>query len=187
MGTSKNVQSPDTPPWRMALAVLGRNDVPVSRQHREIWRSVEAERGPRFADDFSHPTLAAACQFAANSEDVRSTLQKYEVYLSREKKSGFAVEIARRALARAINTREGTQGFARELFAEATSYYVSRDLPSFVGSRGRVESPSKAIALKAELKEITRAVVSQAGTPALDPEGWATYVGKVINGLRGPR
>lgn len=187
MGTSKNVPSPDTPPWRIALAVLGRKDVPASRQHREIWRSVEAERGPRFADDFSHPTLALACKLASSANNVRSTLQNYDIHLSRERKSGFAVEIARRALARALNAQQGSEGFARELFAEATSYYASRDLPSFVGSRGRIETPSKAITLKAELKEITRTVVQQAGPPAVDPEGWTRFVSKVVSDLRGPR
>ena len=32
MGTSKNVASPDTTPWKPALAVLGRKNVPPARQ-----------------------------------------------------------------------------------------------------------------------------------------------------------
>ena len=162
-------------------------DVPDDRQNREIWRSAEAERGTRLVDDFSHPTLAAACRLAANTNDVRSALRAYDDHLSGENKSGFAVEIARRALARAVSSQQGGAGFARELFAEATSYYVSRDLPSFVGARGRVETPSAAFALKTNLKEITRTVVQSAGQPSFDPEGWSTYVQKVVQGLRGPR
>lgn len=53
MGTSKNVASPDTPPWKMALAALGRPNIPVTKQNREIWRSVHAERGPEAAVEFS--------------------------------------------------------------------------------------------------------------------------------------
>src|ERR1035438_4136459 len=151
MGTSKNVGSPDTPPWKMALAVLGRPDVPVARQNREIWRSVQAERGPETADDFSHPAVAVACRLAAESSDVRVSLSAYEEHLASQNKSGFAVEIAKRALARTVRAQQGPEGFARELFAEATSYYASRDLPSFVGSRGRVSTTSEAIALKTSL------------------------------------
>jgi hypothetical protein len=187
MGTSKNVASPDTPPWKMALAVLGRPDVPVPRQNREIWRSVQAERGPEAADDFSQPVLATACRLASESSDVQVSLHIYEEHLASQNKSGFAVEIAKRALARAVHSQQGAEGFARELFAEATSYYASRDLPSFVGSRGRVNTTSAAMALKASLKETTRTIVRSAGTPAVDPEGWATYVGGVFRRLRETR
>jgi hypothetical protein len=187
MGTSKNVSSPDIPPWRIALAVLGRNGVPLTRQHQEIWRSVEAERGSHFADEFSQPALATACRLATNAKDVVSTIQRFDNHLSEMRQSGFATEIARRALARTVNARLGSDGFARELFAEATSYYASRDLPSVVGSRGRVETPSQAIALKDQLKDITRALVTSVGPVAVDPDGWTRYVSKVVRGLRGAR
>jgi hypothetical protein len=187
MGTSKNVASPDTPPWKMALAVLGRPDIPVPSQNREIWRSVQAERGSEAADEFSQPALAAACRLAAESSDVRTSLHDYEEHLASSSKNGFAVEIAKRALARAVRSQQGAEGFARELFAEATSYYASRDLPSFVGGRDRVKTTSAAIALKSGLKDITRSIVSSAGTPPVDPEGWAKYVGGVFRRLQGTR
>jgi hypothetical protein len=187
MGTSKNVASPDSPPWKFALAVLGRLDVTPDRQNREIWRSVEAERGPRLVDDFSDPTLAVACRLANDAKDLHATLEAYDNHLSTDNKSGFAVEIARRALARAVASKQGGQGFACELFAEATAYYASRDLPSFVGSRGRIETPSAAIALKGSLKSVTRTIVRSAGPPVFDPDGWSGYVSKVVLGLRGSR
>lgn len=185
MGTSKNVGSPDKPPWKFALAVLGRLDVPAPQQNREIWLSVRAERGPEIIDDFSHPALATACRIASKSSDVRTSLRAYEEHLASQDKSGFAVEIAKRALARAVHSQQGAEGFARELFAEATSYYASRDLSSFVGNKNRVNTTSAAIALKASLMENTRAIVKSAGTPAVDPEGWAAYVGGIFRRLGG--
>jgi hypothetical protein len=187
MGTSKNFASPDTPPWKFALAVLGRLDVPPERQNREIWRSVEAERGPSAVNEFSHPALATACRIASKSFDVQTSLNSYDEHLAEHRKSGFAVEIGRRALARAIFSKQGSEGFARELFAEATSYYASRDLPSFVGSSGRVKTTSAAIALKTNLKEVTRTIVQSAGPPSVDPEGWGKFVGNVVRRLRGAR
>jgi hypothetical protein len=47
VGTSRNDRSPMTPPWRMALAILGTPDVPASRQGMEIWKAVAADRGPK--------------------------------------------------------------------------------------------------------------------------------------------
>ena len=187
MGTSKNFASPDTPPWKFALAVLGRLDVPPERQNREIWRSVEAERGPSAVNEFSHPALATASRIASKSFDVQTSLNSYDEHLAEHRKSGFAVEIGRRALARAIFSKQGSEWFARELFAEATSYYASRDLPSFVGSSGRVKTTSAAIALKTNLKEVTRTIVQSAGPPSVDPEGWGKFVGNVVRRLRGAR
>jgi len=187
VGTSKNVPSPDTPPWKPLLAILGRTDTPIDRQTREIWRSAGAERGHRLIDEFAGPALAMACSLSSTSEDVRSATQAYDVYLSREHHVGFATEIAKRALCRAVATKEGEQGFASELFAEATSYYASRDLPSFVGARGRVRNVSDAIQLKGRLKELSKRVVENAGTPSSTPDNWARYVASVISNLQGER
>ena len=185
MGTSKNVASPNSPPWSPALAVLGRNGVPTSRQVQEIWRSALADRGPRLLDDFAAPALAAACRMAQGGVNVHHALREYESLLAREKKSGLAVEIGRRALARAVSSKQGSQGFAAELFAEAASYYASRDLPSFVGAEGRVPTTSAAIALKTGIKETSRRIAQEAGKPATDAVGWASYVKRVLSDLRG--
>jgi len=187
MGTSKNVASPDTPPWKPALAVLGRNGIPPSRQLREIWRSASVDRGPRLLDDFAAPTLAIACKLAQGSGNVHNVLREYESLLAHDRKLGLAAEIGRRALARAVSSREGSQGFATELFAEATSYYVSRDLPSFVGAKGRVETTTAAMALKSAIKGVTKEVVRSVGTPTTDPDGWVSYVKRVITSLEGGR
>jgi hypothetical protein len=187
MGTSKNVASPDTPPWKPALAVLGRTGVAAPRQLLEIWRSASADRGHRLLDDFATPTLAQACKLASTATNVAGALTEYDHMLGENKARGLGVEVGRRALARAISQKLGSQGFAAELFAEATSYYVSRDLPSFVGSRGRVETMSAAIALKSQIGFATRAVVENYGAPATDTNGWVTYVDRVLRGLQGGR
>ena len=184
MGTSKNIASPETPPWRPALAVLGRIDVPVERQAREIWRSASAERGHRLYHEFSSPALAFACRLAGKSNDVHAAWNDYDNYLSEAQRAGFAFDIGKRALARAISAKEGSQGFANELFAEATAYYASRDLPSFVGAAGRVQTPFQSIQLKTNLKAAARSVVTASGELKTDPDGWAKYVQSVISKLR---
>ena len=134
MGTSKNVRSPDIPPWKPFLAVVGRPDIPVERQARELWRAAYADRGSRLEDDFSQNTLAVACELAATSRSVQVALREYDSANQREHRAGLGVEIGRRVLARAIARGTGAAGFAADFFADASSYYASRDLPSFIGS-----------------------------------------------------
>jgi hypothetical protein len=187
MGTSKNVASPDTAPWKPALAVLGKTGVAVPRQLLEIWRSASADRGHRLLDDFATPTLAQACKLASTAPNVERALTQYDNLLGENKARGLGVEVGRRALLRAVSQKLGSQGFAAELFAEATSYYVSRDLPSFVGGRGRVETMSAAMSLKSQIGLATRAIVENYGAPATDNQGWVRYVSGVLRGLQGGR
>ena len=187
MGTSKNVRSPDIPPWKPFLAVVGRPDIPVERQARELWRAAYADRGPRLEDDFSQRTLAVACELAATSRNLQAALREYDAANQREHRAGLGVEIGRRALVRAIARGTGAAGFAADFFADASSYYASRDLPSFIGAAGRAQNTSSAIELKNEITRVTREQVSKIGMPRTDPEGWASFVKSALMALRGAR
>lgn len=185
MGTSKNVRSPNIPPWRPFLAVVGRPDIPIERQTRELWRAAYADRGPRLEDDFSQSTLAVACGLAATSRDVQTALREYDTVNQREHRAGLGVEIGRRALARAVARGTGAAGFAADFFADASSYYASRDLPSFIGAAGRVQNTSSAIELKNSINRVTREEVAKIGVPRTDVEGWASFVKSALIALRG--
>lgn len=185
MGTSKNVGSPSIPPWKPALAVLGRTDVSPDRQLREIWLGAYGDRGSRLVDDFAQASLAVACDLATRAGDVASALGQYDATNQRAGQSGLAVELGRRALAKSVNQHSGASGFAAELFADATGYYASRDLASFVSAPGRVKTTSDAIRLKEDLRRLTRNVVSSSGSPPSDVEGWGNFVDSILRSLRG--
>ncbi len=182
MGTSRNDRSPDTPPWRLAQAVLGRSDVPVERQSREIWLAVHADRGDKLIHDLSHPALAEACRAIDSNSPLSNALRKYEETTRYEAGSGFVLEMGKRALIRSIASEKSATEFIGELFAEAVSYYVSRDLPSYVGSAGRVRTTSQSIRLKEELREVARQAVRSAGTPTPSKD-WSQYVTRIVKDL----
>jgi hypothetical protein len=187
MGTSKNVRSPDNPPWRPFFAVVGRPDIPVERQTRELWRAAYADRGPRLEEDFSQKTLAIACELAATSRNIHTALRHYDVANQREHTAGLGIELGRRALTRAIARGTGAAGFAADFFADASSYYASRDLPSFIGAAGRVQNTTAAIELKDAITRITRGQVANIGAPQTSGEGWASFVKSALMVLRGAR
>ncbi len=94
--------------------------------------------------------------------------------------------MGRRALARAVASAGGRAAFCAELFAEAAGYYVSRDLPSYLGGTGRVSTAADAIAVKESFRAIARdAARTAAGgeSPPTDAQGWRAYVERVISGL----
>jgi hypothetical protein len=185
MGTSRNDPSPDIPPWRLARAALGRDQFSPERQAEALWRAAATERGDRLAEAFGDPALARACAIADERPPVRDALQGFEAAVSELGAAGLAVDMGRRALARTAAHAGDAADFAGELFAEAVSYYASRDLPSLVGSAGRVQSAAGSLELKGELRRATKARIIGLDAPASDPDGWRRYVDSALRALRG--
>lgn len=184
MGTSRNDPSPKTPPWRIALAVIGTPDINPTRQGLEIWKAVAADRGEKLVSDFTSPALAEACRYVAEGMTVHDALARYDRSTLHESGTGLALEIGRRALARCAAQRTDAATFVGELFAEAVSYYASRDLPSFVARQGRVANTSRSIDLKDKLRQATREQVKALGTPQLTSRGWKSHITKVVRALQ---
>ena len=157
MGTSRNDSSPDSPPWKPALAVLGTPRIPVERQCVEIWRAAVGDRGDSLFEDLSNPAIASGYTYVAEGMTVAEAIRNFDSDCMKQKKASFAMEMARRALARCVATgkTDKPKSYGAELFAEAVSYYASRDLPSFVGAAGRISNISELLTLKQGLREVT--------------------------------
>jgi hypothetical protein len=185
VGTSRNDRSPSTPPWRIALAVVGAPDVMPARQSVEIWKAVAADRGESLLRDFSSPALAEACRYVAQGLSVNEAIAQFDRSASREGATALAFEMGRRALARCAAQRTDAAAFVGELFAEAVSYYSSRDLPSFVGAAGRVPTTSAAINLKDSLRQLTKEQIRALGPPQLTAAGWRRHITRALKTLQG--
>jgi hypothetical protein len=175
MGTSSNRPSPPTPNWSIPKAVLGRTDIDDSRQNQELWKAALADRGGALLKELSQPTIAHLCEVAGKIADPLAALSKYEHVVSESGKASLVLDMAKRAFIRSASNQSGSPGFASELFSEVISYYVSRDLPSFIGKEGRIASPMEAIKLKRSLRD---KVKTQATAESLktDLKGWKEYV-----------
>jgi hypothetical protein len=182
MGTSTSAPSPDTPSWRIARQVLGRDAAPLARQSEEIWKAATADRGGRLASELASPVLAAAGSLAADIKSPVDALHAFNRLATEQRASGLTLEMGRRALVRAVASGGGTAAFGAELFAEAASYYASRDLSSFVGAAGRVSTSTDSIALKDGLRAIARGAASEAPVRT-DSDGWSGYVRSTLAAL----
>lgn len=184
MGTSRNDRSPGTPPWTMAWAVLGAIDVPVERQCIEIWRAASADRGDKMLRDFANRSLAEACRVAAAGLSPQEAVARFNEISRYESDAGLVIDMGRRAIARCAAERGTAVKFVAELFSEAVSYYVSRDLPSYVAAAGRVANTTEAIKLKESLRRVTKQQVEGVGEPKLGPKQWQEYVAHVLRVLQ---
>lgn len=184
MGTSRNDPSPATPSWKTALAVLGRTDVSVGLQVREVCRAAAQDRHDGLGRDLSHPLLATAWELSRQGVPAQRALETYDDAALHVTNVGLAVEFGRRALARCTLQEPTKTSFPAELFSEAIGYYVARDLPSVVAAKGRVSAVSDAIHLKSSIRDFVRSRVSDLGDPSKGPTGWKTFVHKVTDALQ---
>jgi hypothetical protein len=187
MGTSRNDRSPSSPPWRPVQAVLGRKDIGTQRQMQELWLAAFADRGERLIGDFTKPAMVDLLRVAAANPTPQAAIRAFDDVVGRHGDAGLALDFARRALVRNAAARGGLAGFASELFSEASGYYASRDLPSFVGAENRVPNSSGAIELKNAIRVATQDAVGRVGVPTPDRSSWLSYVSDVIDHLKGAR
>ncbi len=184
MGTSSNQPSPKTPNWRLANSVLGNPNASPERQHQELWRAAIGDQGNALADALGNPLLANACILSARSKSPSEAIRRFEQSLLDSHNASLILDLGKRALARTVAAKQGSTGFASELFAETVSYYASRDLPSLVGAKGRISTTSDAIKLKNQIRDHARRIAKMIPVKT-DPKGWKVYVSKVLDALQG--
>jgi hypothetical protein len=99
--------------------------------------------------------------------------------------------MGRRALVRAVATGGGALAFASEIFAETASYYVSRDLPSYVGQEGCANTASAGIEVKENIRKIARNAAQKNAkkilldkTKGISQENWQSFVSSVVSDLK---
>ena len=183
MGTSANQPSPKTPNWRLANAVLGNVTTSPERQHQELWRAAFGDQGDALVEALGNPLLAKACALSKRSISPSEAIGRLEKSLLDSNNASLILDLGKRALIRTVAARKGAAGFASELFVETVSYYASRDLPSFVGAKGRISTTSDAIELKNQIREHTRKITKMFPVKT-DPKGWKNYVSKVLDALQ---
>ncbi|MHB1191952.1 MAG: hypothetical protein ACYC6F_02810 [Longimicrobiales bacterium] len=187
MGTSRNVPSPGQPPWKMARAMLGRLETTPERQIGQLWRAAAKDLREALPTLLSSAGVAAAADVAASGLGPREAKAAFTERVAVTRDASLFVDLAQRALVRVCSHGGGRAAFAQEFFAEATDYYASRDLPSVVGTAGRVANAFAASELKKQLRSSTTALVQAAAAQPAESTTWGEYVGLVLERLKAGR
>ena len=187
MGTSTNQRSPDSPSWRLARAALGTLDIPPNRQLTDLWRAALADRGDTILADLSQPLIRQALRIAGTQRSPAEAMGAFDEAARQAGRASVYLDLCRRALGRAVAGGGGSTGLAAELFSELTSYYASRDLPSFVAAPTKVRGTGDAVALKSELRSAVKAEVENLGPVIPDAKRWRQLVSSLLDRLGSER
>jgi hypothetical protein len=189
MGTSVSQRSPSTPNWHAVSVGYTSDAIPIERVVQEIWRAATNQPTGDLASDLGAPLIARCFSIAltASSREEAVHAVRREIALSGQ--ASLAADIAQRAVAQSFRSGEDrASAFAQSLFAEAGNYFISRDLPGYVGINGRAQTVSESIAFKRQLREQivgTVRTIPTSGNVASQPSAWKDYVSNVVNHLAG--
>lgn len=183
MGTSVNVGSPNNNLWRIALSTLG-TDVPVERQSALMWHAAALDRQGGLFHDLTNDAVAAAFQVAVETRDASAAARAFDQLVLNYKYSGLYLQWAKRALVRTARVSGSRTDFVAELLSEVASYYISRDLPSFVGARSRIETMSQALELKDRFLNIARSTARRVVQTIPSRVPWGLVVERTLEELQ---
>lgn len=149
MGTSVSHRSPQTVGWKAVSACYSNADVPIDRTASEIWRAASRQ------DDNLQKQLGSRvvveCIDAASESLSREAVARRVAEISATKENSVVGEFAKRAfLLKAAGAYQGDTP-AAALFRQLTDYYISRDIPGYVGPDYRCKTV-------ADLRELKRSV-----------------------------
>lgn len=185
MGTSVNQASPRTLNWNAAQAGYRDPGVPIARVASEVWRAALNQEVGNIAKLIAQPIIASLGDLAVRAESPADAARSTALTISQSKQSSLATDIARRAAIQCVGASDRFSAYSERIFAEATAYLVSRDLPGFVGS-GRTKTVADSIEFKAAVAGHVADVARSVPRPATPDAGaWARYVDNVVKRLRG--
>lgn len=165
--------------------MLGHEEYDTGRQFKQIWRAALAERASELQEQFGTSSLLEAAKIVDSVESPSEALEEFHQRINESREASLSLDMGSRALARVVAKGGSAKDFVGELFAEATSYYASRDLPSVIGIPGRIESASQSIELKRRLRDSVVSVVSEGRDPPTEKSEWTQYISDVITSLAG--
>jgi len=187
MGTSVNQKSPATANWTIAQQAYRDASISDQRALQEIWRAALNQPEGDLGAQLQNPAFARLAALVPRWESAADAAREAARFVREEKVSSLAGDLARRAAIQSAGDPKGSAQFVHRLFAEATNYLVSRDLPGFITRGERLQSIGEARALKLTLVDLTTRVAAASQPSTLTARTWARGVGSVLDALRKQR
>jgi hypothetical protein len=183
MGTSVSQRSPNTGGWRAVSACYTGESIPIDRTAVEIWRAA-SKQDNSLIEQLGSSTVAA-CVDAANRSPTPESAAITIEEISRSKENTVVGEFAKRMLMVKASGGAPADTPVAALFRQLTDYYVSRDIPGFVGANFRCKTISELRHFKQKIADIVSAKVQAAEREGrLSGRSWAETYRVVLHKLQ---
>lgn len=187
MGTSVNQRSPDTPSWKIVQRAYEDPTITPERNLQEIWRAATNQQGNDLGRQLSGDIVRDLAQVAVTAGSAAEAGQIATHLIADSKGASLGADLARRAAMQAAGREFAGDFFLQRLFAEATAYLVSRDLPGHISEGKRLPTVSAAREYRQQLTLMAASVAQAAprvDLGAVTSRGWSDYVANVLTLLK---
>jgi len=185
MGTSVNQRSPDTDNWRVVQDIYIDPDLSAADSLKVLWRAASNPNEPNLYGLLSRPEIAGLADLLDRHYGPAEAASATRAELASTKVSSLATDIAARAIIQCTGKEEAKSLYVQQLFAEATSYLVARDLPGYVGRSEKLPTVGSAKKFIAEMRDLAAVAARQTALPeGLSRENWPAYVRSVVSNIR---
>jgi hypothetical protein len=158
---------------------------PIERVLQEIWRAA-SDQEANFSAMLAEPIVSRLRDIALKAQSPVEAAAKAGRAIAESKQTSLVADIALRAAVQATSSTNRAQTYSERVFAEASNYLISRDLPGFVGKVGRNSTVADSSQFKASVLQAASEAVRQVGVPsASTPKAWQKHTVAVLNRLRG--
>jgi len=183
MGTSVSQSSPNTGGWKAVSACYTNGNLSIERTATELWRAASKQDASLF-EQLSSGVVSECLKMAAQPLSKEAVAEKI-VQIGALKQNTFLGEFAKRALL--IKAAGGYQGETPTcvLFRQLTDYFVSRDVPGYVGPSYRCKTVADIRALKEKIgNAVARKVQAVERSENLASKRWAEAYPVVLKSLQ---
>lgn len=185
MGTSTSQRSPSTTNWRAVDAAYQNSEVSIQRTVQEIWRA-SANDDMGLANSLGNKIVAQCVEIVQNAQSPAEAAQQVRRLVALSGSASLVADIAQRAAVLSFGDKNRVENFVRSVFAEASNYLISRDLPGFVGISGRLKTVQDATSFKSSLLAEVTSHVTAVPRPVenlSDHQAWNGFVENVVRRL----
>jgi hypothetical protein len=159
--------------------------VPVERVLREMWRAATSQPEGNLADLLAQPIISRVRDIVLQGGDATQVAMAASREIAQSRQSSLAADIARRAAVQSVSAPNRAQAYSERVFAEASNYLLSRDLPGYIGNIGRNKTVADSFHFKSAVTEAAASIVRQVTPPPSNtPEGWRSHTAAVVDALK---
>ena len=183
MGTSISHPSPRNINWKPVHIGYVNKLIPENRIINEIWRAAE-NSAQNISSEIRSDSIFRCFEIINNSKNFQEAVTKYEDFIKQSRSNSIVVELAKRVIPNAFESKDRTQKWSECFFSEVTRYIVSRDASGFVGGNNRNATVAELIQFKKSISSKVESAIGQMNVNISTKKDWDSFVTNSINHLK---
>lgn len=183
MGTSISHPSPDTSNWKPPRIIYEKEQFPLDRLLKEIWRASENQENP-LSEKIGSESIFKCQKIISESKSIGEALRRFRKETLQSKDHSIVAEFAKRSIPAAFKSDTPLETWRTTFFTEITKYIMSRDVSGFVGEKYRNKNINDLNNFKASIGGNISAKLNDIGQKPTTLKEWRGFVNQAVQSFK---